>query len=204
MSIFQEYFSDYGATIACGPISKDAVVLTTYGPEWIDTYFKQGFWRIDPIITFASQIARRNGSKLLAAHDMETALFEEAKLHNAASNVMATSFFGGSTMTIGGTNTDLREHHLPDLERKAQETHRKILLGRVASLSDSQIDLMDILETGVSEHDAAHEFGISVSAIAQRKRTICSKLGLTDFKSAMQIYSLSKWGYLVREQPNLI
>lgn len=198
MGRIQDYFSSYGATLACGIADKNAVVLTTYDPEWIETYFNSKFDRIDPIFKFAANYARSSGSHLLSEADMASPLFEEARPYEAASNAMATSHFGGSTFIIGGTNPELESRHLAEIEETIQGEHRGLLLAKVAELTDAQIDMMDEFDAGSTEIEVAHELGISISAVAQRKKAVCTKLGLRNFNAASKIYTLSKWGHIVK------
>lgn len=196
MTRIQELFSDYAFTITSG-VADITCTTGTYDPVWVHKYFESNFDRIDPIFHFAEQFHRRSGSRILRSTEMNSPLFEEAKPHNAASNVMVTDFLGGSTMVLGGVNPDIDERQIPDIMDCVKATHRQVIAKRIHDLTDKQIDLLELSEMGMRDIEIAHELQISNSAIAQRKRAVCKALDITSFQVATQLYTTQKWGGII-------
>lgn len=102
-------------------------------------------------------------------------------------------------MVFGGVNPELDPRATASIQHACQATHRIELLKNLDLLTDTQIDLMEMAEEGFLDKEIASEFGISLSAIAQRKQAICKAVGTDCFKSTLRLYTLQKWGGLVGE-----
>lgn len=196
MTRLQDLFSDYGYAVTSGQATV-ASVTTTFSPSWVQKYFREGYDKIDPIFKFARQNKRRCGFKQLSDFDMQSPLFEEAKAVSADSNIMITDFLGGSTLVLGGVNSDFSPHHFNEAMEACKLTHRQVVADRIDHLTDKQIDLMELVEMGLRDNEISHELEICTSAVAQRKKAVCSALGLTSFQTAAQIYTARKWSGLI-------
>lgn len=195
-NLLQEKFNDWGYVIL-RPGEEPACANTTFPDVWHHTYFKNQFYRIDPVFAFAAQAGRRSGVKLLTPTEMNSDLFEEAELYRADSNVVCVSFFGGNRMILGAVNHELDDRATPDCLSVAQRQHRLELTRNLELLTEPQADLLELAEEGLKDKEIAAEFGISLSAVAQRKKVICDKVGVSNFTATLQLYSLAKWGGIV-------
>ncbi|AUQ92817.1 Response regulator (plasmid) [Phaeobacter inhibens] len=196
MARLSNLFSNYGHTISTQGATKECVT-STYAPEWVDTYFAHGFDRIDPVFRFAAHNRRRTAAAALTPDEMQSPLFEAAAEYGADSNIMITDYIGGSTMVLGGVNPELSNRNLSEAVQACKSLHRRVLMDRLHSLSDKQVDLLELVEMGWKDAEISFELGVSPSAIAQRKRAICNALGVTSFSVAAQIYSADKWAGLI-------
>ena len=97
-------------------------------------------------------------------------------------------------MVFGGVNSDSDGRQLPTVTQMCRALHRQELAKRVGDLADHHLDLLALGEEGFKDKQIAAELGISISAIAQRKQTICLKLGVTSYQTAIALYALSQWG----------
>ena len=194
-SFMQERFSGYGYVLLTGnqaPVS----AVTNFAAEWHEKYFEEEFFRIDPVFKFSAKCGLRSSAMLLSHKDMASALFEEARGFGADSNFISVSHFGGNRMIFGGVNHDLDRRAVSAAHLECRKAHRQILVQKVPDLTDTQLDLLDLSEEGLLDKQIAIELGISVSAVAQRKKVICAKIGVTSFPTAVSLYSTWKWGGL--------
>jgi DNA-binding CsgD family transcriptional regulator len=191
----QENFSGFGYVVV-SQFEAPTAATTNFGDEWHQKYFQEEFHKIDPVFAFNNRCGR-SGVKLLTTQDMSSPLFEEAQSFGADSNFISVSVFGGNRLIFGGVNHDLDERAVSSLHRSCQSTHRMMLIERIDGLSDGQIDFMEMCEEGLLDKQIACELGVSISAVAQRKRAICNKVGVTNFRSALSLYSMRKWSGIV-------
>ncbi|MFV1637913.1 MULTISPECIES: helix-turn-helix transcriptional regulator [Phaeobacter] len=196
MQFLQEAFSGYGFVILA-PGEAPQVAETSFADSWHEKYFSEGLHEYDPVFDFLRGSGGRSGAKLLSESEMGSPLYEEAEVFGADSNFVSTSSFGGNTLLLGGVNHDLDERALPNLLHSCRALHRSVLLKRVDSLSDSQIDFMEMSEEGLLDKQIASTLDVSISAVAQRKKAICVKLGIGNFRAALSLYSIRKWSGIV-------
>jgi len=192
----QEHFSSFGfVTLMQGqqPVS----ATTTFPSRWHQTYFENKLFMQDPIFAFAAQNVKKSTGALLSQNQMSGDLFDAAREFDAASNFVSVSHFAGSSFVFGGVNPDLTNKAVPECQRLCQATHRLALSKRIESLTDTQIDLLEMAEEGFLDKEIAEELGVSMSAIAQRKKAICNHVGVTSFRASLQLYALDKWGGIV-------
>ena len=195
-TFLQENFSGFGyVVLGFGEMPTSAV--TNFGADWHQRYFAEQFHRIDPVFNFFADCRGRSGTKLVSGVEMETSLYEEAKLYGADSNFISVSAIGGSQMVLGGVNHDLDKNSAAKLHQSCQTAHKSILLERVDELSDLQIDFLEMCEEGLIDKQIACEIGVSLSAVAQRKKAICNKIGVSNFRAALSLYSVRKWSGIV-------
>jgi len=191
-----DHFTDFGLLVMNGSADPSAAI-STFPVEWVGKYFANGFDKIDPVFHFAVAAGNRSKSTLLNATQMASDLFDEARIYNADSNVVATSYLGGSKMVFGGVNSDLDTRVLPDVQKTCDAAHREILMGRFDTLTDAQIDVLEMVDEGHGDKEIAAEFGVTINAIAQRKAAICNNIGCDRFNSIAGLYSVYKWGGIV-------
>ncbi|MBP0483977.1 autoinducer binding domain-containing protein [Sagittula salina] len=197
--IVQDEMSSFGhVTFSTDGLTQGHAV-STFSAGWQDRYFAGKFYLADPVISFGLHGAAGSRITILPEKVRKTPLYEEARAFGAESNVAAVSHFGGSTRLFGGVNLDLDERVLPRLLGSVQMDHRRDLAQGLQRLSDIQIDLLDLAEEGHPEKVIAAELGVSLSTIAQRKRAICNAMGMTVWRSVLQLYTWNKWGGLVAE-----
>lgn len=194
--LMQETFSGYGYVIL-SPGESPSSAENSFGKGWHEKYFSERLYTIDPIFAFHKQCGGRSGAKLLSIEEMNTPLHEEARAYGADSNFISVSAIGCSLMVFGGVNHDLDERAVPGLHRSCQAAHRTVLLKRIDGLSDTQIDFMEMCEEGLLDKQIASELGVSPSAVAQRKKAICVKVGTGNFRTALSLYSVRKWSGVV-------
>ncbi len=188
----QEEFDHFGyVVLSNGEDAKSA--KTTFPPRWHTTYFKRNFNKIDPTFTFARSNYRTSSARLLTKEEMNTNLFEEARLFGADSNFVCVSHFSGNQMIFGGVNKDLDARAVQKCQILCQKTHRFELAQKLRKLSDAQVDLMEMSEEGLRDKEISFELGVSLSAIAQRKKAICNIVGTDSFRATLQLYSMIKW-----------
>ncbi|WP_282094349.1 autoinducer binding domain-containing protein [Epibacterium ulvae] len=194
----QEKFDAFGfVTLAPGQVPTSA--QTTFPETWHSDYFANNFHHNDPVFAFASGASRRSAALLLNDEQMQGDLFDAARAANADSNFACVSLIGGSKMVFGGVNKDLDERILDKCKTLCQATHRLELSKKIGQLNDDQIDLMEMFDEGLLDKEIASDLGITLSAIAQRKRTICKIIGTGSFRATVQLYSVHKWGGYVEE-----
>lgn len=192
----QAKFDSFGyVTLTNGQTPEDAI--TTFPDQWKELYFKNAFYKYDPIFHFSNSMLRRSGATLLSSKQMNGDLFDAAEQFDANSNFVSVSHYGGNTMVFGGVNSDLDQRTISDCHSLCRATHRLDLARKLANLSDAQLDLMELAEEGHPDKEIASELGVSMSAVAQRKQVVCSQVGVTSFRAALQLYSLDKWGGLI-------
>ena len=192
----QEAFSGFGyVVLGLGEMPTSAV--TNFRSDWHQKYFDEQFHRVDPVFGFFADCRGRSGTRLVSKTEMETPLYEEARQYGADSNFISVSAIGGSQMVLGGVNHDLDMQQASEIHRTCQTAHKSILLGRVDELSDLQIDFLEMCEEGLIDKQIAGELGVSMSAVAQRKKAICSKIGVSNFRAALSLYSVRKWSGIV-------
>lgn len=92
---------------------------------------------------------------------------------------------------------DLNNHSAQELHGYCHTAHQTALLKRVDELTDAQIDFLEMCEEGLLDKQIACELGVTVSAIAQRKKAVCGKLGVAHFRAALSLYSLRKWSGII-------
>lgn len=192
----QADFSGYGfVVLGLGEMPTSAV--TNFGAEWHQKYFDEQFHTIDPVFKFFADCRGRSGTRLISEKEMETPLYEEAKAYGADSNFISISAIGGSQMVLGAVNHDLDERQAAEIHRSCKAAHQSILLERVDELGDQQIDFLEMCEEGLIDKQIAAALGVSMSAVAQRKRAICNKIGVANFRAALSLYSVRKWSGIV-------
>jgi hypothetical protein len=192
----QEEFSGFGYVLMTNSKAPTSA-QTNFGDAWHQKYFDERFHEIDPIFEFNRNCGARSGYKILTTNEMANPLFEEAKPFGANSNFISISAYGGSRMIFGGVNSDLDAHSASVLHQSCKSAHRTMLVKNVDKLSDAQIDFMEMSEEGLADKQIAHDLGISLSAVAQRKKVICDRVGTTKFGAALSLYSMRKWGGIV-------
>ncbi|UWQ31307.1 autoinducer binding domain-containing protein [Leisingera sp. M527] len=192
----QESFSGFGFVIL-SPGEVPTSAETSFSEEWHQRYFDRKFHAVDPVFHFTKQCGGRSASKLLSQEEMYSPLFEEARPFGADSNFISVSVFGGNRMIFGGVNHDLDGRAASPLHHACQAAHKTVLLEGVDNLSDGQIDFMEMCEEGMLDKQVASELRVSISAIAQRKKVICSKLGVSNFRAALSLYSIRKWSGII-------
>lgn len=192
----QERFSNFGYVILSpGEVPQRAV--STFPVAWQTRYFENQLFDIDPIFDFASRNKRRSTAELLDKSLMESPLFEEARTYDADSNFMCTCNFGGNTLVFGGVTDDLPPEMVDHCLDLCKQTHRLELSRKLEELTNSQLDLMQLTEEGLKDKEISVELGIGMSAIAQKKKAICDKIGTDSFRSVVQLYSAVKWGPVI-------
>jgi DNA-binding CsgD family transcriptional regulator len=195
-NFLQENFSGFGyVVLGLGEMPTSAV--TNFGSDWHQRYFSQEFHRVDPVFKFFADCRGRSGTRLVSNAEMECPLYEEARLYGADSNFISVSAIGGSQMVLGGVNHELDRGAAAKLHQSCQAAHKSILLERVDQLSDLQIDFLEMCEEGLIDKQIACELGVSLSAVAQRKKAICNKIGVSNFRAALSLYSVRKWSGIV-------
>lgn len=191
----QESFSGFGYVVVSQHEAPTSAT-TSFGDEWHQKYFHEKFHEIDPVFAFNKGCGRSKAT-LLTTEEMSSPLFEEAKSFGADSNFISVSVFGGDRLIFGGVNHDLDERSVSALHRSCQSMHRSMLMEKIDGLSGGQMDFMEMCEEGLLDKQIACELGASVSAVAQRKSAICNKVGVTNFRSALGLYSMRKWSGIV-------
>lgn len=195
-NFLQENFSGFGyVVLGLGEMPTSAV--TNFGPDWHEKYFAGQFHHVDPVFKFFAECRGRSGTRLITEAEMETPLYEEARLYGADSNFISVSAIGGSQMVLGGVNHDFDVSKASAIHETCRSAHQSILLERVDGLSDLQIDFLEMCEEGLIDKQIAGELGISISAVAQRKKAICNKIGVSNFRAALSLYSVRKWSGIV-------
>ncbi|WP_172684854.1 LuxR C-terminal-related transcriptional regulator [Phaeobacter sp. 11ANDIMAR09] len=195
-TFLQENFSGFGyVVLGLGEMPTSAV--TNFEVDWHQKYFAEQYHRVDPVFKFFADCRGRSGTRLVSEAEMETPLYEEAKLYGADSNFISVSAIGGSQMVLGGVNHDLDVTRASMIHKSCRAAHRSILLERVDQLSDLQIDFLEMCEEGLIDKQIACELGVSISAVAQRKKAICNKIGVSNFRAALSLYSVRKWSGIV-------
>ncbi len=195
----QAKFDSFGfVTLTKGQTPDDAI--TTFPNQWKALYFENEFYKNDPIFLFANNMLRRSGATLLSPDQMNGDLFDAAEQFDANSNFVSVSHYGGNTMVFGGVNTELDHRTISDCHNLCRATHRLDLARKLANLTNAQLDLMDLAEEGHPDKEIASELGVSMSAVAQRKQSVCSHVGVSSFRAALQLYSLDKWGGLIADK----
>lgn len=195
-TFLQENFSGFGyVVLGFGEMPTSAV--TNFEVDWHQKYFAEQYHRVDPVFKFFADCRGRSGTRLVSEAEMETPLYEEAKLYGADSNFISVSAIGGSQMVLGGVNHDLDVNKASMIHKSCQAEHRSILLERVDQLSDLQIDFLEMCEEGLIDKQISCELGVSISAVAQRKKAICNKIGVSNFRAALSLYSVRKWSGIV-------
>lgn len=192
----QEKFTSYGFVLLA-PGQEPSHATTTFPEQWHETYFENEFHRTDPVFSFASKNIRQSNASLLAHSQMTGDLFDAAREYDAASNFVSVSHFGGNTLVFGGVNTDLDDRALARCHELCRATHRIELSKRIESLTDAQIDLLELAEEGCLDKEISQQLQVSMSAIAQRKQAVCAHIGVSAFRAALQLYSLDKWGGMI-------
>lgn len=194
----QQEFSQYGYVVLA-PGEEATTAQTTFPDTWHNTYFSNNFNSIDPIFSFALSNNRNSKAKLLSSQEMSSSLFEEAQLFGADSNFVCVSHYSGNHLIFGGVNKDLDSRKVAHCQSLCQKTHRLELSKKLRLLTDPQIELMEFSEEGLRDKEISLELGISLSAVAQRKKAICNAIGTDTFRATLQLYSMTKWGGISTE-----
>lgn len=192
----QDQFTSYGYVVLSGNETPQQAV-TTFPDQWHQKYFQDQLFEVDPIFEFAERNANRTASMLLEEAQMQSELFEEAKCFDANSNFVCASHIAGSSLVFGGVNPDLDDRKVADCQNLVQQTHRLELIKRFEGLTDAQRDVLDMSDEGLLDKQIASELGISLSAVAQRKKAICQQIGTGSYQPTLALYSVAKWGAIV-------
>jgi DNA-binding CsgD family transcriptional regulator len=192
----QDEFSGYGYVLV-GPNEVATSAMTTFPADWHERYFREDFQKIDPVFEFNRTCKNGSGAKLLNEDEMSSPLFEEAKAAGANSNFVSVSVFAGNRLIFGGVNHDLDDRKVDSLHQSVQATHRRLLIEKIDHLTGGQVDFLDLCEEGLLDKQIAVELGITLSAVAQRKKSICQKVGTQNFRAVVTLYSLRKWSGIV-------
>lgn len=193
-----EQFTDQFAINAGRNPFNPSNIFCTYPKTWLDKYLRNEWHKIDPVAEAAKVSLKTRRAVPIVGDVTNSALYEEAKEFNAAANLALTTYYGGNLLILGAVVDDPTDKNLQSaILQSSQLTQRILTIERIDSLTDRQLDVLELGDMGLDAANIAAELGIGAAMVAKHKRQICQALEVASWATAVNAYSLEKWGGLV-------
>jgi len=177
---------------------RPGLLRSTYSSDWIEKYLQNQWYNDDPVAKMASQSLMQRRPVPILGKATECDVYEEARSYGADANIVFATPYGGNILIVGA-NVDNPTSPLTQkaLSDAAQLAHRFAMIERLQLLTDRQFEVLELAECGHQGARIAAELGITETAVARLKSRICETLDVRNWNTAVNCYSIEKWGALV-------
>lgn len=173
-------------------------VLSTYRHEWTKKYLQKQWYRTDPVALRARESLISRRAIVLTQSDIECEIYEEARSYGSDANIVFANYFGGNIMIVGAKiDNPTAPSALGEFAEATRLAHRLSIIDKLSGLTDRQIEVLELADDGLLVAQIAAEMGVTEPAVNRLKKRICEALDVTQWNTAVNAYSLEKWGGLV-------